>query len=63
MIAWAAGNNVEFIDLNESSQYWADIVLSNDFKKKDSIKQIINKGYDSTNNVKWLSNFYMKKYV
>lgn len=56
-------NNVEFIDLNKGSQHWANIVLSSDFKKKDSIKQIINKGYDSSNNVKWLSKFYIEKYV
>lgn len=56
-------NNVNFIDLNKGPQYWADIVINSDFRRKDYTKQIINKGYDSSNNVKWLSNFYMKKYV
>ena len=56
-------NNVEFIDLSKGAEYWADIVLNSDFKKKDSIKMMISKGYDSTNNVKWLSDFYINKYV
>ena len=55
--------NVEFIELNKSAKYWADIVLNSDFKKKNDINLMIKKGYDSTNNVKWLSDFYLKKYV
>ncbi len=56
-------NNVEFIDLSKGAEYWADIVLNSDFKKKDDINLMIKKGYDSTNNVKWLSDFYLKKYA
>ena len=55
--------NVEFIELNKSAKYWADIVLNSDFKKRNDINLMIKKGYDSTNNVKWLSDFYLKKYV
>lgn len=56
-------NNVEFIDLSKGAEYWADIVLNSDFKKRDDINLMIKKGYDSTNNVKWLSDFYLKKYL
>ena len=56
-------NNVEFIDLSKGAEYWADIVLNSDFKKRDDINLMVKKGYDSTNNVKWLSDFYLKKYV
>lgn len=56
-------NNVEFIDLSKGAEYWADIVLNSDFKKRDYINLMIKKGYDSTNNVKWLSDFYLKKYL
>jgi len=56
-------NNVEFIELSKGAEYWADIIINSDFKKKDSIKMMISKGYDSTNNVKWLSDFYTNKYV
>ena len=56
-------NNVEFIDLNKDLSYWADRVLSSDFKKKNTTAKMIERGYDSTNNVKWLTDFYMKKYV
>lgn len=56
-------NNVEFIDLSKGAEYWANAVINSDFEKKDSINMMIKKGYDSTNNVKWLSNFYTKKYV
>lgn len=56
-------NNVEFIDLKKEPSYWADIILKSDFKKKDMTKKIIEEGYDSTNNIKWLSDFYMEKYI
>ena len=56
-------NNVEFIDLSKGAEYWADIVLNSDFKKRDDINLMIKKGYDSNNNVKWLSDFYLKKYL
>ena len=55
--------NVEFVDLNKGAEYWANVVLNSNFKKKDNINLMIKKGYDSTNNVKWLSDFYLKKYL
>lgn len=55
--------NVKFVELDKGAEYWADIVLNSDFKKINNINLMIKKGYDSTNNVKWLSNFYLKKYV
>lgn len=56
-------NNVEFLDLKKEPSYWADIILNSDFKKKDMTNRIIEKGYDSTNNIKWLSDFYISKYI
>lgn len=56
-------NNVEFIDLKKEPSYWADRILSSDFKKNDKTVKMIKNGYDSSHNVKWLSNFYMEKYI
>lgn len=56
-------NNVEFIDLKKEPSYWAEIILNSDFKKKDMLKRIIEEGYDSNTNIKWLNDFYMSKYI
>lgn len=55
--------DVEFIDLKKEPCYWAERILNSNFKKKDNVKKIINQGYDSSHNVKWLSKFYIDKYV
>ena len=55
-------DSVEFYDLNLSPQQWAKKILALDIEKKDYSKILKLKGYDSNENVKWLTDFYMKYY-
>ena len=52
-------NSIEFIDLNVSAKEWANKILSLDVTRKDFSHILISKGYDSTNNVNLLNNFYL----
>ncbi|MEG1311461.1 MAG: glycosyltransferase family 1 protein [Romboutsia sp.] len=54
--------NVEFIDLKENSSFWANKIINTDTIKKNLKKKIVEKGYDSTTNVKWLSDFYTENH-
>lgn len=55
--------NVEFIDLKSLPEVWAEKILTGSFEKKDLTNKLIEKGYDSSTNVKWLVDFYNKAYA
>ena len=54
--------NITFIDLKEDATLWAEKILNTNINKKDTREILIKNGYDSTTNVKWLTNFYKKYY-
>lgn len=55
--------NVFFIPLSESSDYWADFILSNkDYERKDTYEIIAEKKYDVGSNAKWLEEYYISKH-
>jgi glycosyltransferase involved in cell wall biosynthesis len=53
---------VEFISLNKTPEYWAEQVLkySKGYNRKNTYKEIRNAGYDVKENAIWLENFYTK---
>ncbi|MBC5630275.1 glycosyltransferase family 1 protein [Clostridium sp. NSJ-6] len=55
--------NVEFMDLKMLPEVWAKNILTGNFEKKDLTNELIEKGYDSSTNVKWLVDFYSKEYA
>ena len=53
---------VEFISLDESSEIWADRILSSlEYPRKDFSELIIRSGYDASTSAKFLQNFYVSK--
>lgn len=55
-------NTVEFLDLNMNAKAWADKILEYDYTRKDMISRIVDKGYDVSTNIKWLSDFYIENH-
>lgn len=60
----AITDNVEFISLNQSADYWADqlLKLSSKFERKNEYRQIKDAGYDIKENVQKLQEFYLSNY-
>ena len=56
-------NSVEFYDLNMSPKEWSERIVNLDRNKYDNSKLLIEKGYDSSTNIKWLVDFYSKYYI
>lgn len=57
-------NQVEFVSLNKSSDYWADQVLkySSGYERRNVFKDISDAGYDISENAKRMENFYITMY-
>lgn len=51
--------SIEFIDLKLQAKEWANKILSLDISRQDYTNLIVENGYDSTHNVKILSDFYL----
>ena len=52
---------IEFVSLNKTAKEWAEIVLKySNYKRENTKKLIVEKGYDITNNALALQNFYLK---
>ena len=56
-------NSLEFYDLNETPEKWAEKIINLDTTKINNSKLLIEKGYDSSTNIKWLVDFYSKYYI
>ncbi|MFC3884772.1 glycosyltransferase family 1 protein [Bacillus songklensis] len=54
--------SVDFLTLNLSAKEWADKVLEYNTERNTDLQSIIDRGYDVSTNIKWLSNFYTKNY-
>lgn len=53
-------DNIEFLDLSEGSEYWADFILNIDeYVREDMTREVIEKGYDSLTNAKVLEKVYL----
>lgn len=54
---------VEFISLKKSSEYWAEIISGyyKGYSRKDTFSLICESGYNVEENAKWLENFYLRK--
>lgn len=57
-------NQVEFISLDQSPEYWAEQVLkyANGYERKSTYEEICKSGYDIKEKVKWLEDFYIEEY-
>lgn len=55
-------DTVDFLKLSLSAEEWADKVLEYNPERKTDLQNIIDRGYDVSTNIKWLSNFYAKNY-
>ena len=53
---------IEFYDLSQSVKEWAEKIVKLDTRKIDNSKILREKGYDSSTNIKWLTEFYSKYY-
>lgn len=54
---------VDFIDLNNSSSKWADIILSKNNNRKIDIEKIREKGYDIKDVARFLQSFYIQEFI
>ncbi len=53
---------VDFVSLEKSPKYWAEVVFNAFHKEIDrnmSINKLIERGYDSQSTADWLENFYL----
>lgn len=49
------------LSLDENDKIWAETIIQNQTHQRSSQNEIvIEKGYDTTNNAKWLTNFYLE---
>ena len=46
-----------------SPKEWSKRIINLDRNKYDNSKLLIEKGYDSSTNIKWLVDFYSKYYI
>lgn len=53
-------NNMEFLDLKLGAKAWAENILTMDFSRNYKPQIVKSKGYDINDNVKWLTDFYLK---
>ncbi len=54
--------DVHFVSLNKSPEFWAKKILEfKNYKKKDNSEKIIQAGFDIKENAKWLENYYIDK--
>ena len=56
-------DSLEFYDLNETPEKWAEKIVNLDTRKRNNSKLLNEKGYDSSTNIKWLVDFYSKYYI
>lgn len=54
-------NQVEFISLKQSSKEWANQIINEETRRVNSVEVLVDKGYDSTTNMKWLRDFYFQQ--
>jgi len=54
---------VQFISLQESEKYWADLILKHGVSQNrlNTCDEIKSKGYDIEKNTKWVEEFYLEK--
>jgi glycosyltransferase involved in cell wall biosynthesis len=54
---------VEFVSLKKGADYWANEILkyADGYNRKDTLADIRNAGYDVSDAVKWLEQFYLEK--
>jgi glycosyltransferase involved in cell wall biosynthesis len=53
---------VDFISLNQTPQYWANLILSGSYEHIDTAQALQKNGYDAVTNAMWLTNFYLNYY-
>lgn len=54
---------LHYIPLSCTTEEWKNIILGNRlYERKDMSKDILNRGFDITENASWLCDFYLKKY-
>ena len=51
---------MEFLNLKLGAKVWAEYILAMDFSRNYKPQIIKSKGYDINDNVKWLTDFYLK---
>lgn len=55
-------NDIAFLSIKETSEFWADKILENvSFKRQDNKSQIIDGGYDIISNTKRIQEFYLQQ--
>ena len=55
-------NDIEFLSIKKTSEFWADKILKNlPFKRQDNKSQIIDGGYDIISNTKKIQEFYLQQ--
>lgn len=60
----AVSESINFLDLNLSSTQWAEMILSNEaYTRLNNEKKIKNAGYEITELVSSLENYYLSKYL
>ena len=52
-------NNIQFLSIEESAEYWANEVIKEEFSKTNTLDQIIDAGYDIKSNTLELEEFYL----
>lgn len=50
---------LEFISLQNSPDYWANIILSKTYEHYDTSKLLRESGYDTNSMASWLENYYL----
>ena len=54
-------NLITTLSLDDNNKIWADTITSfQDYQRSGQNKNIVEKGYDTKNNAKWLAKFYLK---
>ena len=53
---------IEFLSLKNSPSQWAEKILLTNKERTDTLSLLKNSGYDTTETVNWLNNFYINSY-